>query len=263
MVTAVAASDRGIASVVFRARPPGRAPGRWPAPRRSRPTAARSTRRRSATGCATCAPWRPTAPATRAPTPYQPPCRQHRADRDDDRSRLAADRHRHRRRHAADGGSGLASVSLEYRSTLGGSGRTSAPRRPRRSRAPGTRRSSRTGCGTCGRSRPTSRATRRSRRRSFNRRVDNTAPTVSLTDPGTPLKGTVTLASTSGDGARQRRLLGPLRVQARRRGVDDRLHRRDDPVLVRVQHRLGGGRPLRLPRDRDRRRRPRSAPPPR
>ena len=35
----------------------------------------------------------------------------------------------------------------------------------------------------------------------FNRRVDNTAPTVSLTDPGTPLKGTVTLASTTGDGA--------------------------------------------------------------
>ena len=35
----------------------------------------------------------------------------------------------------------------------------------------------------------------------FNRRVDNTAPTVSLTDPGTPMKGTITLASTTGDGA--------------------------------------------------------------
>jgi chitinase len=34
----------------------------------------------------------------------------------------------------------------------------------------------------------------------FNRRVDNTAPTVTLTDPGTPLDGTITLASTTGDG---------------------------------------------------------------
>ena len=35
----------------------------------------------------------------------------------------------------------------------------------------------------------------------YNRRVDNTAPTVTTTDPGTPLKGTITFASTSGDGA--------------------------------------------------------------
>jgi chitinase len=34
-----------------------------------------------------------------------------------------------------------------------------------------------------------------------NRRVDNTAPTVSLTDPGASLKGTVTFASTTADGA--------------------------------------------------------------
>ncbi|MDX6723362.1 MAG: hypothetical protein QOD73_1766, partial [Solirubrobacteraceae bacterium] len=35
----------------------------------------------------------------------------------------------------------------------------------------------------------------------FNRRVDNTAPTVSLSDPGAAIKGTVTFASTTGDGA--------------------------------------------------------------
>jgi hypothetical protein len=34
----------------------------------------------------------------------------------------------------------------------------------------------------------------------YNRRVDNTAPTVTLTDPGTPINGTITLASTTGDG---------------------------------------------------------------
>ena len=34
----------------------------------------------------------------------------------------------------------------------------------------------------------------------YNRRVDNTAPTVTMTDPGTPLDGTITLASTSADG---------------------------------------------------------------
>ncbi len=34
-----------------------------------------------------------------------------------------------------------------------------------------------------------------------NRVVDNTAPAITLTDPGSPLGGTVTLASTTGDGA--------------------------------------------------------------
>jgi chitinase len=34
----------------------------------------------------------------------------------------------------------------------------------------------------------------------FNRRVDNTAPTVSITDPGAALKGSITLASTTADG---------------------------------------------------------------
>jgi hypothetical protein len=35
----------------------------------------------------------------------------------------------------------------------------------------------------------------------YNRRVDSTAPTVTMTDPGTDLDGTVTLQSTSSDGA--------------------------------------------------------------
>ena len=34
-----------------------------------------------------------------------------------------------------------------------------------------------------------------------NRIVDNTAPTIALTNPGSPIGGTVTLASTAGDGA--------------------------------------------------------------
>ena len=70
----------------------------------------------------------------------------------------------------------------------------------------------------------------------FNRRVDNTAPTVTITDPGTPLKGTITLASTTGDGngsgvssVRYEYKLGAGRV-------DDRLHQRGDAVLVHAQH---------------------------
>ena len=35
----------------------------------------------------------------------------------------------------------------------------------------------------------------------YNRRVDNNAPTVTITDPGAALRGTITLASTTGDGA--------------------------------------------------------------
>src|SRR5215218_8698318 len=34
----------------------------------------------------------------------------------------------------------------------------------------------------------------------FNRRVDNTAPTATMTDPGSPLQGTVTLQSATADG---------------------------------------------------------------
>jgi hypothetical protein len=34
----------------------------------------------------------------------------------------------------------------------------------------------------------------------YNRRVDNQAPTVTMTDPGTPVKGTLSLQSTTGDG---------------------------------------------------------------
>jgi len=34
----------------------------------------------------------------------------------------------------------------------------------------------------------------------YNRRVDNAAPTATMTDPGTPLDGTITLASTTDDG---------------------------------------------------------------
>ena len=37
--------------------------------------------------------------------------------------------------------------------------------------------------------------------RAITRTVDNTAPTTSLTDPGTPLRGTVTLTAAAGDGS--------------------------------------------------------------
>jgi chitinase len=101
---------------------------------------------------------------------------------------------------AADGGSGLASVSLEYRSTTGSWTNLCTQATSPISCAWNTtsladglwdlRTVATDVAGNQTISAPV-----------FNRRVDNTAPTVSLTDPGTPLKGTITLASTTGDGA--------------------------------------------------------------
>ena len=53
---------------------------------------------------------------------HQPPRRQHRADRDHHRSGLAAHRHRRRSRaSASDGGSGVATTTVQYRPSGGGS----------------------------------------------------------------------------------------------------------------------------------------------
>ena len=100
---------------------------------------------------------------------------------------------------AADGGSGLAGVSLEYRSTTGTwtsicTQATSpvACAWNTTSLADGLydlRTVATDVAGNQAISAPV-----------FNRRVDNTAPTVTLTDPGTPLDGTIALASTTGDG---------------------------------------------------------------
>ena len=101
---------------------------------------------------------------------------------------------------AADGGSGLVSVSLEYRSTVGTWTNLCTQATSPISCAWDTtsladglwdvRTVATDVAGNQTISAPV-----------FNRRVDNAAPTVSLTDPGTPVKGTITLASTTGDGA--------------------------------------------------------------
>ena len=187
---------------LLESRPPARAPGRWPAPRRSRPTPARSTRPRSPTGCATCARSPPTAPATRAPTrsrtaasttPRRPRRRPTRARRSP--ARVNVDQHgdRHRapasRRH-----------TIQYRATAGAwTDICTAATSPLTCSWNTT--GSPTGSTTCARSPPTSPATARFRPVS-NRRVDNTAPTVSLTDPGAPREGHASRSpSTTADGA--------------------------------------------------------------
>lgn len=101
---------------------------------------------------------------------------------------------------AADGGSGLAGVSLEYRATAGTwttiCTQATSPVSCAWNTAPladglyDLRTSATDVAGNTATSAPV-----------FNRRVDNTAPTVALTDPGTPIDGTITLASTTGDGA--------------------------------------------------------------
>ena len=99
-VTATAASDRGITSVVFSTAPAGT--GTWTvactktvAPYTC--TFDTTTRRRRAARRARRGDRQRRLHAHLHG--HQPPRRQHGADRDDDRSRLAADRHRHRRRH--------------------------------------------------------------------------------------------------------------------------------------------------------------------
>ncbi len=69
-----------------------------------------------------------------------------------------------------------------------------------------------------------------------NRRVDNTAPIATTTDPGSPLTGTVTVAGTAADGGSG---LGErvARVPLDDRGVDEPLHPGDLADLVRLEHR--------------------------
>ena len=270
-VTATAASDRGITSVVFSTAPAGT--GTWTVglheDRRAlhlhlrhddgRRRAARRARRRDRQ-----------RRLHAHLDGHQPPRRQHRADRDDDRPRLAADRHRHRRRHRRrrrlrprERGP---RVPLDHRRL----DRRSARRPPRRSPAPGTPRRSPTGSTTCARSPPTVAGNQTISAPVYNRRVDNTAPTATMTDPGTPLRGTITLASTTGDGngsgvssVRYEYKLGTGALGA------TRLHQRRDPVLVHVQHghrRVADGLydfraspPTASPRSRPRPRSPRAA----
>jgi hypothetical protein len=101
---------------------------------------------------------------------------------------------------ASDGGSGLASVALEYRATAGAWTNICSQATSPISCAWNTtsladglydlRTVATDVAGNQTISAPV-----------FNRRVDNTAPTVTLTDPGTPIDGSITLASTTGDGA--------------------------------------------------------------
>ena len=100
---------------------------------------------------------------------------------------------------ASDAGSGLASVTLQYRATAGAwtdlCTQATSPISCSWNTAPladglyDLRTVATDGAGNSQISAPV-----------YNRRVDNNAPTVTMTDPGTPVKGTLTLDSTSGDG---------------------------------------------------------------
>ena len=66
--------------------------------------------------------------------------------------------------------------------------------------------------------------------------VDNHAPSVTLAPPPSDVRGTITLTATAADSGHRRRV-GSLRALAgRRRHVDDRLHRREQPVQVLAGH---------------------------
>jgi hypothetical protein len=100
---------------------------------------------------------------------------------------------------AADGGSGLAGVSLEYRSATGtwtsicAQATSPVPCAWNTTSLPDGLYDLRTVATDVAGNQAISAPV-------FNRRVDNAAPTVTLTDPGTPLDGTIALASTTGDG---------------------------------------------------------------
>ena len=214
-VTATAASDRGITSVVFSTAPAGT--GTWTVACTKngralhlhlrhddgRRRAARRARRRDRQ--------RRLHAHLHG---HQPPRRQHRADRDDDRSRLAAHRHRHRRRHRCR--RRLRPRRRGPRVQVGHRrvDERSARRRPRRSPAPGTRPRSPTASTTCARSPPTVAGNQTISAPVYNRRVDNTAPTVTITDPGTPLRRHDHARLHHRRRRRQRRQLRQVRVQA-------------------------------------------------
>ena len=152
------------------------------------------------------------------------------ADRHHHERRLAADRHRLGRRAPAPT---AARASPPRRSSTAraaaAAGPTSAPRRARAPPARGTPRRSPTASTTCARSPPTSPATPAPRAVVTNRRLDNIAPSATMTDARSPPAG-------SGDAGlderrrrqRHRRRLGPLRVQAQLRlELEHRVHERD------------------------------------
>ena len=200
-VTATAASDRGITSVVFSSAPAGTSTWTVACTKTVPPytctfdTTTVADGLRDVRAVAT-----DSAGYSRTDTVAQPPRRQHRADRDDDRSRLAADRHRHRRRHRRRRRLGprqrVARVPLDARgvdelctqatSPISCAWNTTAL-------ADGLYDLRTVATDVAGNQTISAPV--------YNRRVDNTAPTVTLTDPGTPLEGTITLASTTGDGA--------------------------------------------------------------
>ena len=86
--------------------------------------------------------------------------------------------------------------------------------------------------------------------------VDNTAPSASVDDPGTPLRGTVSLSGIRRRSGRLRCRLAHLPALARkRRHLDDRGHGHGLALLGLLRHERGLGRALRPARGRNRRRR--------
>ena len=85
--------------------------------------------------------------------------------------------------------------------------------------------------------------------------VDNTAPSASMDDPGTPLRGTVSLSGGRRRRGRLRSRLAHLPALARkRRHLDDRGHGHGLALLGLLRHDRGLGRALRPARGRNRRR---------
>jgi len=87
-----------------------------------------------------------------------------------------------------------------------------------------------------------------------NRRLDNTAPSVAMTDPGTPLSGTVSLGAAPTDiGGSGVSSVSIQRSPAGDRHLDGHLHRQLLALLLLLRHDRRRRRALRLPRSRNRR----------
>jgi chitinase len=85
-----------------------------------------------------------------------------------------------------------------------------------------------------------------------NRRVDNTAPTATMNDPGAYLRGTVSLTAAGTDAGSG---VANVTIQRWRRHLDGRLHRHDVSLQLLLRHDCGRRRALRPPRHHDRQRR--------
>ena len=88
-----------------------------------------------------------------------------------------------------------------------------------------------------------------------NRRVDNTAPTATMTNPGSPITGNKSFDGTSSDTGLGRRVAQVPDLPGRRRDMERHVLRHVLALLVLLRHERRRGRSVRLPFGRDGQRR--------